>query len=106
MLALFVLSQVSAIAPVDPDRVVIDLTVPAPCADDDVQRLQGEIVVCARTDPGDNDRSPVPQAAGRDAMPRAEVQLSEHAALAAEAESADLGMARSQRMMVRLKIKF
>jgi hypothetical protein len=106
MLVLFALSQVSAVAPVDPDRVVIDLTVPTPCAEDDVQRLQGEIVVCAKTDRGEGEGPAAPDGAETGAIPRAEIRLSEGTTLAAETESADLGMARSQRMLGRHKIKF
>ena len=86
--------------------VVIDLLIPQTCAQTDEAILQSEIVVC-----GERERQPlhrlnrIDPVTGR-SLPKAEVQLADGTSLAAETESADLGMARSQRAMVRLKLKF
>lgn len=106
MLGLLILAQASAVAPVEAERLVIDLLVPPPCAEDDVQRLQGELVVCANREGDERDRLADPGAVAADGLPRAELQLADGTVVSAETESADLGMARSQRLMVRLKLKF
>ena len=106
MLVLFVLAQASAAASGEAERVVIDLLVPPPCSGDDLQRLQGEIVVCASRDGDGRHRVTDPKAATAEALPRAELRLADGTVVSAETESADMGMARSQRLMVRLKFKF
>lgn len=106
MLVLFLLAETSAVAQSYGDRVVIDLTVSEPCAADEVQRLQSEIVVCARRDGDGRDRLTNVKTANTGILPRAELHLSDGTVLSAETESADLGMARSQRLMVRVKFKF
>ena len=104
MLAPLFLAATSAAGASDADRVVIDLTVPAPCAGEEY-RIQTEIVVCAKREDG-SQRLAKGESAGTQALPRAAVQVAEGAELSAETESADLGMARSQRLMMRLKFKF
>jgi hypothetical protein len=95
---------VVAPGPVEP--VVIDLLVRPPCEQTDATTLASEIVVCAeRTRQSYHGVAPSRRAGGK-ALPKAEVQLAQGAALALETESADLGMARSQRAMIRLKFKF
>jgi hypothetical protein len=88
------------------ERVVIDLTVPTPCAPEAESELAEEIRVCARLADASPYRIGRSQVRSAEALPRAEVALAEGATLSAETESADLGMARAQRAMVRLKITF
>jgi hypothetical protein len=90
----------------DSDRVIVDLTVPTPCAGQEEGALAEEIVVCAKIDGESPYRIGRTTRAGPAAMPKAEVKLSEGTSLSAETESVDLGMVRSQRALVRLKIKF
>ena len=80
----------------------IDLTVAPPCGP---APSQDEVVVCGRAD----GRSPyrLPEIEEPDARPpTATVGIGGNAALAAETESADVGGLPSNRVMVRLKIKF
>lgn len=104
MIASLVLAATSAAAASEAERVVIDLTAPPPCEGNEY-RIQTEIVVCAKRDDG-SQRLAKGEPAGTQALPRAAVQLAEGAELSAETESADMGMARSQRLMMRLKLKF
>lgn len=107
MMVFLLMAASGAIAPADAsERVVIDLTAPEPCASTDEAVLANQIVVC-----GERERQRYYRVVASDRpegtpLPKAEVQLAEGTTLAAETESADLGMARSQRAMVRLKIKF
>jgi hypothetical protein len=101
-----ILAIVLAAAPVEAERVVIDLTVSTPCADDRDETLEDEILVCAKIDGASPYRIVGARDATTEPLPHAELQLSDDAKLSAETESADLGMARSQRLMVRLKFKF
>lgn len=84
----------------------IDVTVPQPCAEADDDTVGGEIVVCGEREPQARYRLRSVDPKPGSTLPRAEVHLAEGTALAVETESADLGMARSQRAMVRLKFKF
>ena len=96
----------AAASPGAAESVVIDLLVRQPCGQPDEAVMAGEIVVCAERERqafyGSTRRD---RQAGKP-LPKAEVQLAEGTKLAIETESADLGMARSQRAMVRLKIEF
>lgn len=96
----------AAASPATAEPVVIDLLVRQPCDQGDEAVLANEIIVC-----GERERQSYYRAApsGRQTgrpLSKAEVQLAEGTALAVETESEDLGMARAQRAMVRLKIKF
>lgn len=106
MSVLLAAAQTLLSASTDTDRVVIDLTVPTPCAEQEQGGLVDEIVVCAKIDGESPYRLGRVISANRASMPRAEVRLSEGTSVSAETESEDLGMARSQRAMVRLKIDF
>lgn len=105
MLAIVLLSA----APVSagtPERVVIDLTAPQPCRESDELSTASEIVVCAEKDRQERYRLRTDSRPDGKSLPKAEVRLSENATAAVETESADLGMARAQRAMVRFKIAF
>lgn len=105
-MVLFLDPQTSMIAPIEAERTVIDLTVPAPCPEPNDTGFDDEILVCAKRggeSPPGISGAQIPDAQG---LARAEVQLSDNSTLSAETESADLGMARSQRLMVRWKLKF
>jgi hypothetical protein len=104
---LFLAAQTSVVPPAEAERVVIDLTVPAPCPDSDDTGFDDEIVVCAERDAQSRHRiSGAHGPLAEQALPRAEVRLGDGSTLGAETESAELGMARSQRLMVRWKLKF
>jgi len=101
MLLLLALAQAMSASP--PERV--DLTIPQPCV---AQRSEtNEVVVCANR----NGESPYrlaelqEPAQGR-ALPRAEVKVAEGVSAGAETEKADVGGFDSNRVMVRLKVKF
>lgn len=86
--------------------VVFDLTIRQPCAEADDGVISGEIVVCAEVDR--QSRYRLRDVGGRNggSPPKAEFEVKPGVALAVETESADLGMVREQRAMVRLKFKF
>jgi len=86
--------------------VVIDILVPQPCAQVDENRISGEIVVCAEADRQSLHRLRNADRQDDRPPPKAEFELKDGVAVAVETESADLGMARAQRALVRLKIKF
>jgi hypothetical protein len=94
---------VQAVTSVPPEK--IDLTIPRPCEaqnsnDDD------EIVVCGRRREGFSPyriNQPTPR---QSEPPKAELQLADGVRAAAETENADVGGFPSNRVMVRLKIKF
>ncbi len=96
----------AAASPVAAEPVVIDLLVRYPCDQTDEAVLAAEIIVCAGREGHAHYRAAPSGSEGGKPSPKAEVQLAEGTALAVEAESEDLGMARSQRAMVRLKFKF
>lgn len=107
MSALLLLAAAASPAVAADERVVIDLTVPQPCAEPDEPTSSTEIVVCAQVDRNELYRlRTATRTAGGKPLPKAEVRLSENSVLAVETESADMGMARAQRAMVRLKIAF
>ena len=86
--------------------VVIDLTVAEPCAEADHAAMNGEIVVCGERERQEYYRIVKSDRQAGKPLPKAEVQVAKGTALAIETESEDLGMARTQRAMVRLKFKF
>lgn len=95
----------AAVAHAEPP-VVIDILVPEPCAQVDESRISGEIVVCAEADRQSLYRLRRADRQDDGSPPKAELEIGEGVAVAVETESADLGMARAQRALVRLKIKF
>ena len=99
------LAAASAPAAGAAERVAIELTVRQPCDQADDAALTNEIIVC-----GERERQaynqPAPDGRTGKPAPKAEVQLAEGTVLAVETESEDLGRARTQRAMVRLKFKF
>ncbi len=105
MLAILLLAAAPASSKT-PERGVIDLTVPRPCPEADEPSVANEIVVCAEKDRQERYRLRTDARPDGKALPKAEVRLSENATAAVETESADLGMARAQRAMVRFRIAF
>ncbi|MEO1967291.1 MAG: hypothetical protein ABGW87_01085 [Sphingomonadaceae bacterium] len=90
------------------EPVRIDILVPPPCAAQQQQPTStSEIVVCARRQDNSQYRleDTVPQSRNK-GLPKAQVQLAKGVSVSAETESEDFGMARSNRAMVRFKIKF
>jgi hypothetical protein len=91
-----------AVTSVPPEK--IDLTIPQPC---EAQKSNDdEIVVCGRKGEGFSPyriNQPTPR---QSEPPKAELQLADGVRAAAETENADVGGFPSNRVMVRLKIKF
>lgn len=105
MLLLFLASAEPAVVPPgDADSMVIDLTVPTPCAPED--RPDDAIVVCAHSDGASPYRLGKTKGAGATSVPRAAIRLSNAVSVHAETEAEDLGMTRAQRLMVRFKLAF
>jgi len=102
-MSLLLAALLQAISASPPERV--DLTIPKPCA---AQRSEtDEVVVCANR----NGESPyrlidVPEPVEGKTLPKAEVKVADGVAVGAETEKADVGGFNSNRMMVRLKVKF
>ena len=86
--------------------VMIDLLIPQPCARPDDSVMSGEIVVCAKSDGQSPYRLQNADRQDANSPPKAEFELKDGLAVAVETENAELGMARAQRAMVRVKIKF
>lgn len=106
MLALYLVAASGIAADSAAAPLRIDLTVPTPCPEAE-QRLETELVVCARTEDAVRHRlDRDTKGKGGGGIPPALVELKPGTTLSAETESADLGMARAQRLMVRLKVKF
>jgi len=92
---------VQAVSASLPER--IDLTLPQPCRTE--ARAPGEVVVCARK--GESPyRIKQAQVAKEQGLPAAEFQVANGVTASADTESAEIGGQRSNRAMVRLKIKF
>lgn len=87
------------------ERVIIDIKVPAPC-ENEQDSISDEIVVCGTVDRAERYRVPRLTTVEETTLPRARFDVSDSVAVSAEAEAVDLGMARSNRAMVRVKIKF
>ena len=100
-MTLLLMVALQAVSSGPPDR--IDLTIHEPC---ERQRAAiDEVVVCARG----GEQSPYrlkQQPSERKSEPKAELQLADGVATAAETESAGVGGFPSNRVMLRLKIKF
>ena len=90
------------------EPVRIDILVPPPCdAQQPRPTSSNEIVVCARRQDNSQYRLEDTASKPRDkGIPKAQVQLAKGVTVSAETESEDFGMARSNRAMVRFKIKF
>jgi hypothetical protein len=99
MLLPFLLTQVLSAS--SPER--IDLLVPQPCTSD--QRDAGDVVVCANRSGESPYRLKQPERQSK-ALPKAQLQIGKATSVAAETEEADVGGFKSNRAMVRLKIKF
>lgn len=100
LLPVFVLAQ--AITSPPPEK--IDLTLPQPC--ETQESKEDEIVVCARRSDGFSPYR-INQPMTRQSEPaKAELQLADGVNAAAETENASVGGFPSNRLMVRLKIKF
>jgi hypothetical protein len=101
-MSLLVVALAQAVTSAPPEK--IDLTLPRPC---ETQKSNNdEIVVCARRGDGFSPyriNQPLPS---QSETPKAELQLADGVKAAAETESADVGGFPSNRVMVRLKIKF
>jgi hypothetical protein len=98
-LHLLVLAAIQSAASAAPVRIV--LTVPPPCGA--ARAASDEIIVCAN---GSNLYRISQPAARPSEPPKAEVQIAEGVHASADTEQADVGGFPSNRMVVRLKIKF
>jgi hypothetical protein len=101
-LSLLLAAVVQAVASVPSEK--IDLTIRSPC---ETQKAnEREIVVCAHRS-GDLGPYRIKQLPPRQSsIPKAEMQLADGVSANAEAEKAGVGGFPSNRLMVRLKIKF
>ncbi len=97
---MIVLAQ--AVTSVPPGK--IDLTVPQPC--ETQKSTESEVIVCGRrTDGSSPYRLNQPPTQPSD-IQKAETQLADGVRVSAETENVDIGGTPSNRLMVRLKIKF
>ena len=99
MLFWFAIAIAQPISASPPER--IDLTIPQPCRS---EASSDEVVVCANR----NGESPyrLQQSSQKEGIPKAEVSLAEGVSVAGETEQADIGGMPSNRVMLRLKVKF
>jgi hypothetical protein len=99
---LLLLALTQAISAAPPER--IDLTVRKSCP---VQRSQSdEVVVCANRGEANPYRINQPPPPPEAQLPKAETQLADGVSAGAETENVDVGGFPSNRMMIRLKVKF
>jgi len=98
MLLLLVAQAMSASPP---ERV--DLTIPQPCVTQPAS--PGEVVVCANRDGKSPYRLDQPVEDG-ESIPKAEASVGDDVKVAAEAEKGEVGNIPTNRLMVRLKVKF
>ena len=102
MISLIFAAIAQAVSSTPPEE--IDLTIRHPC---EIRKaIDNEIVVCARREDGSSPyriKQPPPRQTERG---KAELQLADGVSAAAETESADVGGFRSNRAMIRVKIKF
>ena len=101
-MALLIAVIAQAVSSAPPER--IDLLIPQPC--ESQRPADGEVIVCAPAADGSspyriNQPPPAPPQ-----VPKAEMQLGEGTSASAETEQVDVGGFPSNRLMVRLKIKF
>lgn len=99
MLFSFAIAQ--AISGSPPER--IDLTIPQPCRTEAAS--SDEVVVCANRN-GESPYRLQEQPPPRKGMPKAELSVAEGVSVAGETEQADVGGVPSNRVMLRLKVKF
>lgn len=95
------LMALQALGSAPPEKV--DLTIPKPCGE---QRESDEVVVCGSRDGASPYRLKIPMQQSEQALPSARFQISEGVGAAVETEEADVGGFKSNRAMVRVKIKF
>ena len=101
MLLSFLLAQAVSASP--PERV--DLTLPQPCAEQ--RTAADEVVVCANRDGESPYRLKEPAAPEeKPTLPKAEVQIAEGVIAGVGTEGADVGGFPSNRIMLKLKVKF
>lgn len=101
-MSLLLIALAQAVTSTPPEK--IDLTAPQPC--ETQKSKDDEIVVCARRNDGSSPyriNQPMPR---KSEPAKAELQLADGVDAAAETENADVGGFPSNRVMVRLKIKF
>ena len=102
MLILIAMAQAtSPSAPSPPQK--IDMTLATPC--ERAAATDEDVIVCGRRDETSRYRIP-PPASSPSRKDRAEWQVGEGASVSAETENVDIGGTPSNRVMLRLKIKF
>ena len=101
MLFLFATAIAQAISASPPER--IDLTITQPCRTEAAS--SDEVVVCANRNGESPYRLHEPPPRSKD-LPKAELSVAEGVSVAGETEQADVGGVPSNRVMLRLKVKF
>ena len=101
MLFPFAIAVVQAVSASPPER--IDLTIAQPCRPEAASA--DEVVVCANRN-GESPYRLKEEASPETDVPKAELSIAEGASVAGETEQADVGGVPSNRVMLRLKVKF
>ena len=101
MLFSFAIAITQAISASPPER--IDLTIPQPCRPEAAS--SDEVVVCANRNGESPYRLQEPPPRPKE-VPKAELSVAEGVSVAGETEQADVGGMRSNRVMLRFKVKF
>lgn len=101
MLFLFATAIAQAISASPPER--IDLTIAQPCRPEAAS--SDEVVVCANRNGESPYRLREPRLRSEE-LPKAELSVAEGVSVAGETEQADVGGVPSNRVMLRLKVKF
>lgn len=97
---MFLFAAVLQTVSVNP-RETIDLTVPQPCQQ---RETKEDVVVCAKRGESPYRLNAVPARTSK--QPKAELKIAEGVNAGAETESADVGGFTSNRLTLRLKLKF
>jgi hypothetical protein len=82
------------------------MLIPQPCTQAEDAAINGEIVVCGERERQSSHRLRRLDRQTDNTPLKAEIQLADGTSVGVETESADLGMVRAQRAMVRVKFKF
>lgn len=97
-----ILALFQAVTSIPPEK--IDLTFPQPCRTQ--ESTDSEVIVCGRRNDGSSPYRINQSSVRSTDIPKAEAQIADGVRMSAETENVDVGGTPSNRLMVRLKIKF